>query len=59
MEVIGGDPQIYLMFMQMVRIVFETTPYPSLCSLRIDVLMNYHDLGYEKVRMVFVLRIAL
>ncbi|KAG1456283.1 hypothetical protein G6F46_007688 [Rhizopus delemar] len=48
MEVIGGDPQIYLMFMQMVRIVFETTPYPSLCSLRIDVLMNYHDLGYEK-----------
>jgi hypothetical protein len=59
MEVIGGDPQIYLMFMQMVRIVFETTPYPSLCSLRIDVLMNYHDLGYEKVMMVFVLRITL
>ncbi|ORE04595.1 hypothetical protein BCV72DRAFT_12606 [Rhizopus microsporus var. microsporus] len=49
MEVIDGDPDIYRMFIKMIRIVFETTPYPTLCSLRIDILMNYHDLGVEKI----------
>lgn len=44
MDTIGEDPQIYIMLMQMIRIVFESTPYPSLCSLRVDILMNFHDL---------------
>jgi hypothetical protein len=50
MDTIGEDPQIYMMFMQMIRIVFEATPYPSLCSLRVDVLMNFHDLDCEPVK---------
>ncbi|KAI8888564.1 hypothetical protein K501DRAFT_240060 [Backusella circina FSU 941] len=49
MDTIGKDPQLYTMFIQMVRIVFETTPYPSLSSLRVDVLMNFHDLDVEKI----------
>ncbi|CAO3681186.1 unnamed protein product [Rhizopus stolonifer] len=49
LETIDGDPQIYMMFMQMVRLVFETSPYPSLCSLRIDILMNYHDSDTDKI----------
>jgi hypothetical protein len=49
MDMIGKDPQLYTMFIQMVRIVFETTPYPSLSSLRVDVLMKFHDLDVEEV----------
>ncbi|KAG2195363.1 hypothetical protein INT47_004471 [Mucor saturninus] len=49
MDTIGEDPQIYMMFTQMIRIVFESTPHPSLCSLRVDVLMNFHDLGCEPI----------
>lgn len=49
MDTIGQDPQIYMMFMKMIRIVFEATPYPSLCSLRVDILMNFHDLDCEPV----------
>jgi hypothetical protein len=49
MDIIGQDPQIYKMFMHMIRIVFEATPYPSLCSLRVDVLMNFHDLDVEDI----------
>lgn len=49
MDTISQDPEIYRMFMQMIRIVFEATPYPSLCSLRVDVLMNFHDLDCDPV----------
>lgn len=49
MDTISQDPEIYRMFIQMIRIVFEATPYPSLCSLRVDVLMNFHDLDCEHV----------
>ncbi|CAO3614012.1 unnamed protein product [Mucor hiemalis] len=49
MDTIGEDKQIYKMFMQMIRIVFEATPYPSLCSLRVDVLMNFHDLDSVEI----------
>lgn len=49
MDTIGEDPQIYVMFTQMIRIVFESTPHPSLCSLRVDILMNFHDLDCEPV----------
>ncbi|GAA5806260.1 cofactor of BRCA1-domain-containing protein [Helicostylum pulchrum] len=49
MDTIGQDPQIYMMFMKMIRIVFEATPYPSLCSLRVDILMNFHDLDCEPI----------
>ncbi|RCI03227.1 hypothetical protein CU098_008761 [Rhizopus stolonifer] len=44
MSTIGKDPQIYRMFIDMIRVVFEATPYSSLCSLRVDVLMNFHDM---------------
>ncbi|KAI8365513.1 cofactor of BRCA1-domain-containing protein [Blakeslea trispora] len=44
MSTIGDDPQIYRMFIDMIRVVFEATPYSSLCSLRVDVLMNFHDM---------------
>ena len=49
MDTIGEDKQIYKMFMNMIRIVFEATPHPSLCSLRVDVLMNFHDLDSADV----------
>jgi hypothetical protein len=55
MDTIGDDPQIYMMFMQMIRIVFEATPHPSLCSLRVDILMNFHDLDCEPVSFVFLI----
>lgn len=58
MDTIGEDKQIYKMFMQMIRIVFEATPYPSLCSLRVDVLMNFHDLDYTEVRQDFHLSVS-
>lgn len=54
MDTIGEDKQIYKMFMQMIRIVFEATPYPSLCSLRVDVLMNFHDLDSVEVRRITI-----
>ncbi|KAI7900306.1 cofactor of BRCA1-domain-containing protein [Cokeromyces recurvatus] len=43
MAIINQDPQIYEMFIKMIRIVFEATPHPSLCSLRVDILMNFHE----------------
>ncbi|KAK4511142.1 uncharacterized protein ATC70_012354 [Mucor velutinosus] len=49
MDTISQDPEIYKMFMQMIRIVFAATPYPSLCSLRVDVLMNFHDLDCDPI----------
>lgn len=52
MDTISQDPEIYRMFIQMIRIVFEATPYPSLCSLRVDVLMNFHDLDCEPVCLI-------
>lgn len=57
MDTIGEDKQIYKMFMQMIRIVFEATPYPSLCSLRVDVLMNFHDLDCTEVRQELILSV--
>ncbi|KAI9027163.1 cofactor of BRCA1-domain-containing protein [Phycomyces nitens] len=49
MDIIGGDPKLYTMFMAMLRLVFEATPYPSLSSLRVDLLMNIHDQDIEEV----------
>ncbi|ORZ25245.1 cofactor of BRCA1-domain-containing protein [Absidia repens] len=49
MEIIGGDPTLYVMFMEMIRLVFEATPYPSLCSLRVDILMNFHDQDVSEI----------
>ncbi|KAI7861575.1 cofactor of BRCA1-domain-containing protein [Spinellus fusiger] len=49
MDIIGGDPKLYTMFMTMLRLVFEATPYPSLSSLRVDLLMNVHDQDIEEV----------
>lgn len=48
-EIIGGDPILYTMFMKMIRLVFEATPYPSLCSLRVDILMSFHDQDVKQV----------
>ncbi|KAI8344275.1 cofactor of BRCA1-domain-containing protein [Chlamydoabsidia padenii] len=49
MEIIGGDPTLYVMFMEMIRLVFIATPYPSLCSLRVDILMNFHDRDISEI----------
>ncbi|KAI9323386.1 cofactor of BRCA1-domain-containing protein [Dichotomocladium elegans] len=49
MEMINGDPKLYLMFLETVQIVFRSTPYPSLCSIRVDILMNYHDRDISEV----------
>ncbi|KAI9308217.1 cofactor of BRCA1-domain-containing protein [Cunninghamella echinulata] len=48
-EIIGGDPILYTMFMKMIRLVFEATPYPSLCSLRVDILMSFHDQDVKQI----------
>ncbi|ORX55586.1 hypothetical protein DM01DRAFT_1334977, partial [Hesseltinella vesiculosa] len=42
-ELIGNDPVLYNMFVNMIRLVFRATPYPSLCSLRVDLLMHFHE----------------
>lgn len=57
MDTISQDAEIYRMFIQMIRIVFEATPYPSLCSLRVDVLMNFHDLDCEPVCLIDLINI--
>lgn len=50
MQIINGDPKLYDMFIKTLKIVFESTPYPSLCSIRVDLLMNYHDNDFSEVR---------
>ncbi|KAI8979320.1 cofactor of BRCA1-domain-containing protein [Mycotypha africana] len=49
MKNINGDPEMYQMFVRLIRIVFRNTPYASLCSLRVDLLMNYHDQDADKI----------
>ncbi|KAI9472246.1 MAG: cofactor of BRCA1-domain-containing protein [Benjaminiella poitrasii] len=49
MATINQDPQIYKMFIKMIRIVFEATPHPSLCSLRVDILMNFHEINCPQI----------
>lgn len=49
MQIINGDPKLYDMFIKTLKIVFESTPYPSLCSIRVDILMNYHDNDFSEV----------
>lgn len=49
MRVINQDTQIYAMFTRMIRLVFETTPYSSLCSLRVDICMNLHNTPGQSV----------
>ncbi|KAI7851635.1 cofactor of BRCA1-domain-containing protein [Circinella umbellata] len=43
MEIINGDPKLYFMVLETIRIVFQSSPFPSLCSIRVDLLMNYHE----------------
>ena len=50
MQIINGDPKLYDMFIKTLMIVFQSTPYPSLCSIRVDILMNYHDNDFSEVR---------
>ncbi|CDH53519.1 negative elongation factor b [Lichtheimia corymbifera JMRC:FSU:9682] len=49
MQIINGDPKLYNMFIKTLKIVFESTPYPSLCSIRVDILMNYHDNDFSEI----------
>ena len=56
MEIIGGDAALYGMFTDLIRIVFKATPYPSLCSLRVDLLMNFHDQDVTQVTTGFLTR---
>ncbi|KAI8986002.1 cofactor of BRCA1-domain-containing protein [Pilobolus umbonatus] len=48
-EYIGNDPVIYSMFTRMLKIVFKATPHPSLCSLRVDVLLNFHTMDAVEI----------
>ncbi|KAI9494828.1 cofactor of BRCA1-domain-containing protein [Zychaea mexicana] len=43
MEIINGDPKLYSMVLNTIHIVFQSSPFPSLCSIRVDLLMNYHE----------------
>ncbi|KAI9263158.1 cofactor of BRCA1-domain-containing protein [Phascolomyces articulosus] len=43
MEIIDGDQKLYSMVLETIRIVFQSSPFPSLCSIRVDLLMNYHE----------------
>ncbi|KAG0172363.1 Cofactor of BRCA1 [Apophysomyces sp. BC1034] len=49
LDMIGDDPKLYTMFVEMLRLVFESTPYASLSSLRADVLMKFHDRDISEV----------
>ncbi|KAI8147809.1 cofactor of BRCA1-domain-containing protein [Fennellomyces sp. T-0311] len=49
MQIIDGDPKLYTMVLDTVRIVFQSSPFPSLCSIRVDLLMNYHERDVAQV----------
>jgi hypothetical protein len=42
-EIIGRDVKLYMMFTEMIRIVFQSTPHPILSTLKFDVLMRLHE----------------
>ena len=53
MEIINGDPKLYSMVLDTIRIVFQSSPFPSLCSIRVDLLMNYHEKDNTAVSISF------
>ncbi|OZJ04009.1 hypothetical protein BZG36_03623 [Bifiguratus adelaidae] len=46
---IGEDTTIYSMFLDFIRLVFDATPYPSVCTLRFDLLMALHEREFKDV----------
>ncbi|KAF7728910.1 Cofactor of BRCA1 [Apophysomyces ossiformis] len=49
LDMIGDDPKLYAMFVEMLRLVFESTPYASLSSLRVDAMMKFHDRDISEI----------
>ncbi|KAL1925036.1 uncharacterized protein VTP21DRAFT_4690 [Calcarisporiella thermophila] len=48
-DILGPDHTLYDMFLEFLREVFESTPYPSISTLRLDLLMALHDADVAEI----------